>query len=227
MNHYYLYNLLASTPDLPVRNHWFRDGDPGNLVLAAGVGIVASTREGDGGAALRRLPAVEDGPADDRARPGRGRVPAREGRAAPAGAPPAELDQGPEVQPRAPRPPTSRLRCGSSSRRASSGDLGGAAVAILAAAARRWLLVSCGGARRSRGGRPDRVPRASSALGRRARSCAHTARVHARPRLGHGPPRVRRRRRHAPRRRPVRLARRAHRSPRTARAGAWPRRFRS
>jgi iron(III) transport system substrate-binding protein len=43
VNHYYLYNLLADTPNLPVRNHWFRDGDPGNLVLAAGVGIVAST----------------------------------------------------------------------------------------------------------------------------------------------------------------------------------------
>jgi iron(III) transport system substrate-binding protein len=46
VNHYYLYNLLADTPNLPVRNHWFRDGDPGNLVLAAGVGIVASTRKG-------------------------------------------------------------------------------------------------------------------------------------------------------------------------------------
>jgi iron(III) transport system substrate-binding protein len=43
VNHYYLYNLLADRPNLPVRNHWFRDGDPGNLVLAAGVGIVAST----------------------------------------------------------------------------------------------------------------------------------------------------------------------------------------
>jgi iron(III) transport system substrate-binding protein len=45
VNHYYLYNLLADTPNLPVRNHWFRDGDPGNLVLAAGVGIVASTQK--------------------------------------------------------------------------------------------------------------------------------------------------------------------------------------
>ena len=52
VNHYYLYNLLAQTPDLPVRNHWFRDGDPGNLVLAAGVGIVASTQKG---AAARRF----------------------------------------------------------------------------------------------------------------------------------------------------------------------------
>jgi iron(III) transport system substrate-binding protein len=45
VNHYYLYNLLAETPNLPVRNHWFRDGDPGNLVLAAGVGIVAATEK--------------------------------------------------------------------------------------------------------------------------------------------------------------------------------------
>jgi iron(III) transport system substrate-binding protein len=43
VNHYYLYQLLADTPSLPVRNHWFRDGDPGNLVLAAGVGIVSAT----------------------------------------------------------------------------------------------------------------------------------------------------------------------------------------
>jgi iron(III) transport system substrate-binding protein len=46
VNHYYLYNLLADTPDLPVRNHWFRDGDPGNLVLAAGVGVVSSSSKG-------------------------------------------------------------------------------------------------------------------------------------------------------------------------------------
>jgi len=45
VNHYYLYNLLADTPSLPVRNHWFRNGDPGNLVLAAGVGVVASTQK--------------------------------------------------------------------------------------------------------------------------------------------------------------------------------------
>jgi len=45
VNHYYLYNLLADTPNLPVRNYWFRDGDPGNLVLAAGVGVVSSTQK--------------------------------------------------------------------------------------------------------------------------------------------------------------------------------------
>ena len=46
VNHYYLYNLLSDTPNLPARNHWFRTGDPGNLVLAAGVGIVSATRRG-------------------------------------------------------------------------------------------------------------------------------------------------------------------------------------
>jgi iron(III) transport system substrate-binding protein len=45
VNHYYLYNVLADTPTLPVANHWFRDGDPGNLVLAAGAGVVASTKK--------------------------------------------------------------------------------------------------------------------------------------------------------------------------------------
>jgi len=43
VNHYYLYNVLADTPNLPIRNHWFRNGDPGNLVLAAGAGIVSAT----------------------------------------------------------------------------------------------------------------------------------------------------------------------------------------
>jgi iron(III) transport system substrate-binding protein len=43
VNHYYVYNVLADTPNLPVKNHWFRRGDPGALVLAAGVGIVSAT----------------------------------------------------------------------------------------------------------------------------------------------------------------------------------------
>jgi len=46
VNHYYLYNLLADNPNLPVKNHWFRAGDPGSLVLAAGVGITSATSKG-------------------------------------------------------------------------------------------------------------------------------------------------------------------------------------
>jgi iron(III) transport system substrate-binding protein len=45
VNHYYLYNLLADNPNLTARNHWFRAGDPGSLVLAAGVGIVSATEK--------------------------------------------------------------------------------------------------------------------------------------------------------------------------------------
>ena len=52
VNHYYLYNVLADSPGLPIRNHWFRAGDPGNLVLAAGVGVVSATEKD---AAARRF----------------------------------------------------------------------------------------------------------------------------------------------------------------------------
>jgi iron(III) transport system substrate-binding protein len=45
VNHYYLYNVLANTPGLPIKNHWFRAGDPGSLILAAGVGITSSTQK--------------------------------------------------------------------------------------------------------------------------------------------------------------------------------------
>jgi iron(III) transport system substrate-binding protein len=43
VNHYYLYQLLEEDPDAPVANHYLRAGDPGALVNAAGVGIVAGT----------------------------------------------------------------------------------------------------------------------------------------------------------------------------------------
>jgi iron(III) transport system substrate-binding protein len=45
VNHYYLYNVLADTPGLPIRNHWFQAGDPGSLVLAAGAGIVSASQK--------------------------------------------------------------------------------------------------------------------------------------------------------------------------------------
>lgn len=44
VNHYYLYNHLAQSPNAPVRNHWLRAGDPGTLVLTAGAGIVSPTK---------------------------------------------------------------------------------------------------------------------------------------------------------------------------------------
>jgi iron(III) transport system substrate-binding protein len=43
VNHYYLYEVAAEEGDIPVANHFFSDGDPGALVNAAGVGIIASS----------------------------------------------------------------------------------------------------------------------------------------------------------------------------------------
>lgn len=44
VNHYYLYELRAERPDLPVRNHWLRPGDPGSLVNVAGTGVLSSAQ---------------------------------------------------------------------------------------------------------------------------------------------------------------------------------------
>ena len=42
VNHYYLYELEREQGPLPVENHFLRTGDPGTLVNAAGIGILAS-----------------------------------------------------------------------------------------------------------------------------------------------------------------------------------------
>ncbi len=40
VNHYYLYELRAERPDLPVENHFLAPGDPGSLVNVAGLGVL-------------------------------------------------------------------------------------------------------------------------------------------------------------------------------------------
>lgn len=52
VNHYYLYELRAERPNLPVENHFLRRGDPGSLVNVAGVGELAG---GDHPAEARRF----------------------------------------------------------------------------------------------------------------------------------------------------------------------------
>ncbi len=44
VNHYYLYQARAETPDLPVANHFFTGGDPGALVNVAGIGILGTAK---------------------------------------------------------------------------------------------------------------------------------------------------------------------------------------
>ncbi|MCH8567289.1 MAG: iron ABC transporter substrate-binding protein [Balneolales bacterium] len=43
-NHYYIDRATASNPDYPISSHYFEEGDPGNLLNIAGVGIVQSSR---------------------------------------------------------------------------------------------------------------------------------------------------------------------------------------
>lgn len=45
VNHYYLHNLRVQTPTMPVENYFLGKGDPGALVNAAGVGILASSKK--------------------------------------------------------------------------------------------------------------------------------------------------------------------------------------
>jgi iron(III) transport system substrate-binding protein len=50
VNHYYIYEVEAEDGDIPVANHFFTNGDPGALVNAAGVGVLASSDEAQGAA---------------------------------------------------------------------------------------------------------------------------------------------------------------------------------
>lgn len=43
VNHYYLLQRVAELGEVPAANHFFSDGDPGGLVMAAGAGILASS----------------------------------------------------------------------------------------------------------------------------------------------------------------------------------------
>ncbi len=44
VNHYYLYEKLASDPNAPVANHYFDPTDPGSLVNVSAVGILATSK---------------------------------------------------------------------------------------------------------------------------------------------------------------------------------------
>ncbi len=44
VNHYYIYELLANDEDAPVANHFFEDGDVGNLVNVSAIGILKTAK---------------------------------------------------------------------------------------------------------------------------------------------------------------------------------------
>ncbi|HLU30870.1 MAG TPA: iron ABC transporter substrate-binding protein [Acidimicrobiia bacterium] len=43
VNHYYLLQRIAELGEVPAENHFFADGDPGGLVMAAGAGVLQSS----------------------------------------------------------------------------------------------------------------------------------------------------------------------------------------
>lgn len=47
VNHYYLYEVEAEDGELPIENHFFAAGDPGAMINAAGVGVLASSDASD------------------------------------------------------------------------------------------------------------------------------------------------------------------------------------
>lgn len=47
VNHYYIYEVSAEEGDIPVANHFFTNGDPGALINAAGVGVLATSDQAD------------------------------------------------------------------------------------------------------------------------------------------------------------------------------------
>lgn len=55
VNHYYLYQARAETPNLPVANHFFADGDPGALVNVAGIGVLRTAPNPTAAEALVRF----------------------------------------------------------------------------------------------------------------------------------------------------------------------------
>ncbi len=44
-NHYYMFRILAQTPDAPIAQHFFPAGDAGSLINVAGAGVLASSNQ--------------------------------------------------------------------------------------------------------------------------------------------------------------------------------------
>lgn len=60
VNHYYLLQRIAELGEVPAANHYFRDDDPGSMVMATGAGILASSDQPEAAADLiRHLLSVE------------------------------------------------------------------------------------------------------------------------------------------------------------------------
>lgn len=59
-NHYYLLQRISEFGDMPARNHFFGDDDPGGMVMATGAGILASSGQSEAAAELIRFLLTEE-----------------------------------------------------------------------------------------------------------------------------------------------------------------------
>ena len=95
VNHYYLGELKKEQPGFPVANHFLRDGDPGSLVNAAGVGILGTADHRPEAARFVRF--LLSKTAQEYFRNETFEYPVAAGVPAPAGSPPLERIVGPKV----------------------------------------------------------------------------------------------------------------------------------
>jgi iron(III) transport system substrate-binding protein len=61
VNHYYLFQLKAEDPDLPVENKYYGGGDAGGLVNVAGVGVLETSTNADAASAFVDYLLAEEG----------------------------------------------------------------------------------------------------------------------------------------------------------------------
>jgi iron(III) transport system substrate-binding protein len=61
VNHYYLYQIIRESGEVPAENFWYTDGDPGALVNVAGAGILTTSQNPEGAAAFIEYLLSEEG----------------------------------------------------------------------------------------------------------------------------------------------------------------------
>jgi iron(III) transport system substrate-binding protein len=98
VNHYYLYLVKEEEPGAPVENHFLRPGDPGALVSAAGIGVLASTDEDESADRFVEFLLSDEGQRFYTEEAEEAEYPLVAGVAPKAGLPPLEELEGPDVE---------------------------------------------------------------------------------------------------------------------------------
>ncbi len=97
VNHYYLYQLKEEQPNAAVANHFLGGRDPGALVNAAGIGVLASTKRGAAAQRFVDFLLSREAQIFFTTGPGRAEYPLVRGVKPRAGLPPLARVQGPKI----------------------------------------------------------------------------------------------------------------------------------